>query len=213
VQKNRQRHIDRSIIFRFTIAFGLLTALNILNLTFQVASISAAKNPFHDKTPDYSTSGAVSDVLIFIPGVSCSMIAWAIWGTTKQYFTQTKELFMSIFGCCCCHCVTKRKPSGPSVNIGGNGAERRENRFKKIEGSRNNKNESIHEAEELRSYKSGSGSDEVLVQPPLPRMPTKGLSYVKEVDQSQIGSRRNASLPPRPSGERGGSHRHVVSGC
>jgi hypothetical protein len=48
--------------------------------------------------PDYSVSGAISDVLFYIPGVSSALLCYLVFGTTKSW-RQYRD--MVVGGCSC----------------------------------------------------------------------------------------------------------------
>ncbi|RDW61406.1 hypothetical protein BP5796_11298 [Coleophoma crateriformis] len=99
--KKAQRAIDRSIIMRFTVAFVLLSIFEVVDVVLEILSFRNAQEPAGSLASDYQASSAIADVVAFVPGVTCSLVAWAIWGTTRKYLKQTRELFISVFCCCC----------------------------------------------------------------------------------------------------------------
>ncbi|RDW77558.1 hypothetical protein BP6252_05611 [Coleophoma cylindrospora] len=117
--KKAQRAIDRSIIMRFTVAFVLLSIFEVVDIVLEILSFRNAQVPAGSLVSDYQASSAIADVVAFIPGVTCSLVAWAIWGTTRKYLKQTRELFASIF-CCCCNGrrATRRSDSANMFEMG-----------------------------------------------------------------------------------------------
>lgn len=83
------------------------SVFDIVNIIFQVNSLNAASAPTTTTTPDFSTSNAISSILQFIPGVLCSPVAWAIWGTTKSFLASTKDLLT----CASCRSSLGRRKS------------------------------------------------------------------------------------------------------
>ncbi|KAK6827974.1 hypothetical protein PG990_009605 [Apiospora arundinis] len=85
-QRPRSQGIyDRWLLIRFTIAFIFLAIFEVTNIIFQ---ITAQKNNNRDavaKAPDLSAERAVSMMLFNIPGVTASLLAFVVFGTTRPF--------------------------------------------------------------------------------------------------------------------------------
>lgn len=77
-------------------------------------SFRSAQDPAGTVSSDYGTAGAITDAISFLPGVTCSIVAWAIWGTTRKFLQQTGDIFRSIF-CCCCGGRARRRSEATTV--------------------------------------------------------------------------------------------------
>ncbi|RDW67519.1 hypothetical protein BP6252_08915 [Coleophoma cylindrospora] len=91
-----QQAIERAIITRFSIAFTLLSIFEVCNIIFQTRSLRAATQPVVSREEYFSQSSAIATAALFIPGVSCGIVGWAIWGTTKQFLLATQDTFAFI---------------------------------------------------------------------------------------------------------------------
>ncbi|KAI0017538.1 hypothetical protein F4780DRAFT_591236 [Xylariomycetidae sp. FL0641] len=76
---------DRWLLVRFTIAFVVLGVFEITNILFQLlARRNANIDALADK-PDLSAARAQSTTVLFLPGVSPSLLAFIVFGTTKPF--------------------------------------------------------------------------------------------------------------------------------
>ncbi|PVH80644.1 hypothetical protein DL98DRAFT_515304 [Cadophora sp. DSE1049] len=85
VSSTRRSIYDRALVTRFTIGFVILALFEITIIIFTLfqannnASIAAAGKP------DFSVSGSIVDIVLFIPGVTASLVAFLVFGTTKSW--------------------------------------------------------------------------------------------------------------------------------
>ncbi|KAK0106940.1 hypothetical protein ONS95_003655 [Cadophora gregata] len=85
LSSTRRSIYDRALITRFTIGFVILALFEITIIIFTLfqasnnASIAAAGKP------DFSVSGSIVDIVLFIPGVTASLVAFLVFGTTKSW--------------------------------------------------------------------------------------------------------------------------------
>ncbi|RDW85947.1 hypothetical protein BP5796_04272 [Coleophoma crateriformis] len=112
--KRKQRAIDRVIIIRFTVAFILISIFEICDIVIQIRSFQSAGVDSGPQASDYSNSGAIGDIVTFLPGVTIPLVAWAIWGTKRTYLAETKALFAFLFCRCCCF-SRRRRSVGSSI--------------------------------------------------------------------------------------------------
>ncbi|KAK8106107.1 hypothetical protein PG999_009466, partial [Apiospora kogelbergensis] len=85
---------DRWLLIRFTIAFIFLAIFEVTNIVFQ---ITAQKNNNRDaaaKVPDTSAERAVSMMLFNIPGVTASLLAFVVFGTTRPFRERMYRTFV-----------------------------------------------------------------------------------------------------------------------
>ncbi|CZR59817.1 uncharacterized protein PAC_09711 [Phialocephala subalpina] len=81
----RRSIYDRALVTRFTIGFVILALFEVAIIVFTLfqannnASIAASGEPNH------SVSNTISDILLFIPGVTASLVAFLVFGTTKSW--------------------------------------------------------------------------------------------------------------------------------
>ncbi|KAG4434667.1 hypothetical protein IFR05_009842 [Cadophora sp. M221] len=85
VSSTRRSIYDRALVTRFTIGFVILALFEIVIIIFTLfqannnATIAAAGKP------DFSVSGSITDIVLFIPGVTASLVAFLVFGTTKSW--------------------------------------------------------------------------------------------------------------------------------
>jgi hypothetical protein len=124
---------------------------------FQVRSLSSAYGQ-NARLSDYtSTSAAITHVVLFLPGVTCGLISWAIWGTTKQFRQVQHNLLRSML------CCSRRSRS--SSQSSGNELERNStvglresglNNFERLNSLTRPREGQIHIATELTFFESRS---------------------------------------------------------
>ncbi|KAI0484655.1 hypothetical protein GGR56DRAFT_35051 [Xylariaceae sp. FL0804] len=84
-QPKSQGIYDRWLLVRFTLGFILLGTFEITNVLFQLAG---RQNSTHDAKlmhPDVSAARARSSAVLFLPGVTPPLLAFAVFGTTKPF--------------------------------------------------------------------------------------------------------------------------------
>ncbi|KAF8851897.1 hypothetical protein BDZ45DRAFT_129285 [Acephala macrosclerotiorum] len=81
----RRSIYDRALVTRFTIGFVILALFEVATIVFTLfqannnAAIAASGKPNH------SVSNTISDILLFVPGVTASLVAFLVFGTTKNW--------------------------------------------------------------------------------------------------------------------------------
>ena len=81
-------------------------------IVFSIVNSRNMANIIANGAPDFELGGAISDILFFIPGVTSSLLVYAVFGTAKSY-KQYTELFL---GCCGLRRkIQHRRQSAPGV--------------------------------------------------------------------------------------------------
>ncbi|KAJ0331506.1 hypothetical protein COL922a_011811 [Colletotrichum nupharicola] len=91
---------DRWLMLRFMISFVILAMFEV---TIMLFSTSARKNIAVDHTrltPDISAKRARQDFLLFMPGVTASLLVFLVFGTTKPFIEYMRK--------CLCRLLTRR---------------------------------------------------------------------------------------------------------
>lgn len=96
--------VDKVLLLRFSIAFSILAAFEVT-----VASFAFHRKTFTDELasqdgPDFSVGGAINEILLFMPGVTASLLAFCLFGTTAQFRSKYMEVAKSW------KCAGKRRP-------------------------------------------------------------------------------------------------------
>ncbi|KAK3110129.1 hypothetical protein LTR53_015904 [Teratosphaeriaceae sp. CCFEE 6253] len=98
--------VDKFLLLRFTIAFVILAAFEVTVVCFEFTRTQNADYLAQQPGPDFSTASAVSEILLFMPGVSASLIAFLVFGTTAHFRQRYRKSLV------CAYCVRKRlRPS------------------------------------------------------------------------------------------------------
>ncbi|KAK3109854.1 hypothetical protein LTR53_016447 [Teratosphaeriaceae sp. CCFEE 6253] len=98
--------VYKVLLLRFTIAFVILAAFEVTVVCFEFTRTQNADYLAQRPGPDFSTASAVSEILLFMPGVSASLIAFLVFGTTAHF----RQRYRKSLACACC--VRKRlRPS------------------------------------------------------------------------------------------------------
>ncbi|KAA8569151.1 hypothetical protein EYC84_000820 [Monilinia fructicola] len=92
----RRSLYDRALITRFTIGFVVLLALEVVLIVFSLYSERNFQRLARSSSPDFSISGCITDIILFIPGVTTSLLVFLVFGTAKSS-RQYKDLIIS--GC------------------------------------------------------------------------------------------------------------------
>ncbi|KAF4874169.1 hypothetical protein CGCSCA1_v006813 [Colletotrichum siamense] len=88
---------DRWLMLRFMISFVILAMFEV---TIMLFSTSARKNIAVDHarlTPDISAKRARQDFLLFMPGVTASLLVFLVFGTTKPFIEYMRKCLSRIF--------------------------------------------------------------------------------------------------------------------
>ncbi|KAL0932151.1 glycoside hydrolase [Colletotrichum truncatum] len=86
---------DRWLMTRFMISFVILT---VFELTIILFSMSARKNIESDTQralPDFSSKRAKQDFLLFMPGVTASLLVFFVFGTTRPFLEYMRKCLFS----------------------------------------------------------------------------------------------------------------------
>ncbi|KAF9873036.1 glycoside hydrolase [Colletotrichum karsti] len=97
---------DRWLMTRFMISFVILTMFEV---TIMLFSMSARKNIAVDvqrTTADLSAKRAIQDFLLFMPGVTASLLVFLVFGTTRPFLEYMRKSLCGIFSC-----RRRRKPT------------------------------------------------------------------------------------------------------
>ncbi|KAB8294840.1 hypothetical protein EYC80_006801 [Monilinia laxa] len=87
---------DRALITRFTIGFVILLTLEVVLIVFSLNSERNFQRLAKSSSPDFSIPGCITDIILFIPGVTTSLLVFLVFGTAKSW-RQYQDLIIS--GC------------------------------------------------------------------------------------------------------------------
>ncbi|POS86959.1 hypothetical protein EPUL_003727 [Erysiphe pulchra] len=91
---NRKRYkYDKALVTRFTIGFVIMGIFDILLITLTLYRVKSNENIVKSGEPDMSASNAIIESLLFLPGVSSSLIAFLVFGTAKSWSDYRDLLF------------------------------------------------------------------------------------------------------------------------
>ncbi|RKF79329.1 putative glycoside hydrolase [Golovinomyces cichoracearum] len=83
---SRKRSIyDRALITRFTIGFVIMAVFEVVIVFLTLHRIKSNAIMVKSGEPDLSVSNAIVESLLFLPGVSASLMAFLVFGTTKPW--------------------------------------------------------------------------------------------------------------------------------
>lgn len=94
---------DRALITRFTIGFVIMGVSQIMIIPLLLYRLRTNQIMVKSGKPDMSINGAIVESLLFIPGVSTSLVAFLVFGTTKS-FSEYRNLLL-------CGCSATRRRS------------------------------------------------------------------------------------------------------
>ena len=80
------------------LADNFKSAFEVVLIIFSLFSEQNFQKLAKSSSPDFSTSSCITDIILFIPGVTASLLVFLVFGTAKSY-TQYKDLILS----CCGH--------------------------------------------------------------------------------------------------------------
>ncbi|KAK3628677.1 hypothetical protein LTR56_018492 [Elasticomyces elasticus] len=98
--------VDKLLLFRFLIAFVILAIFEVTIVCFQLTWVENSAHLAKQEHADYSVSAANHEIILFMPGVTASLIAFLIFGTTAHFRKRYRDFFRSLT---CCG--GKRRPS------------------------------------------------------------------------------------------------------
>ncbi|KAF4626181.1 hypothetical protein G7Y89_g11983 [Cudoniella acicularis] len=97
IGSNTRRSIyDRALVTRFTIGFGILVLFEIAIIVFNLFQLSNNASIAASGGPNLNPNSAITDIVFFIPGVTTSLVAFLVFGTTKSW-RQYRDLVLG--GC------------------------------------------------------------------------------------------------------------------
>lgn len=86
---------DRWLLVRFTIAFIVLSAYEVVTILFQVSFFLGTKDATAiGNAPDLSVARAISDSLVYIPGVTSGLLVFVVFGTTRPFRRTMYQTFV-----------------------------------------------------------------------------------------------------------------------
>ncbi|EPQ61896.1 hypothetical protein BGT96224_4631, partial [Blumeria graminis f. sp. tritici 96224] len=83
ISSKKKSIYDRALVTRFTIGFVVMRQVVII--FFTLFQINNNREMAESGEPDLSVDGAIEESFMFIPGVSVSLIAFLVFGTTKSW--------------------------------------------------------------------------------------------------------------------------------
>jgi len=87
--------INKVLLLRFSIAFFVLAAFEVTVVGFTFTRTRSTSYLAKQAQPDYSTSTATTDIALFIPGVTQSLVAFLLFGTIAQFLKRYRDFFQS----------------------------------------------------------------------------------------------------------------------
>ncbi|OHE95227.1 hypothetical protein CORC01_09488 [Colletotrichum orchidophilum] len=84
-ETHRRSIYDRWLVVRFSIAFVALAIFQVVTILFQVSAAKQISRDSASKSPDLSTERLHLDLILFLPGVSASLLTFVVFGTTKTF--------------------------------------------------------------------------------------------------------------------------------
>ncbi|KXJ96827.1 hypothetical protein Micbo1qcDRAFT_229632 [Microdochium bolleyi] len=85
---------DRWLLVRFTIAFLVLSAYEVVTILFQIRFFLGTKDAAAiGAEPDLSASNAIASSVIYLPGVTSGFLVFVVFGTTKPFRQTMYETF------------------------------------------------------------------------------------------------------------------------
>ncbi|RYP41727.1 hypothetical protein DL767_000743 [Monosporascus sp. MG133] len=88
------RIYDRWLLVRFSIGFCILAIFNLTNILCQIAWHGNISSDVKADGPDMSAARAKHDSSLFLPGVSSSLLAFIIFGTTTPFRKHMRKVFV-----------------------------------------------------------------------------------------------------------------------
>lgn len=84
----RRKHesiYDRWLIIRFAIGFICLSIFQLVTILFQLGSMASNRADRLAEAPDLSGGRATMDFILFMPGVTASLLVFVVFGTTRPF--------------------------------------------------------------------------------------------------------------------------------
>ncbi|KEQ99958.1 hypothetical protein AUEXF2481DRAFT_206359 [Aureobasidium subglaciale EXF-2481] len=84
VRRGLRARVDGWLVVRFSIAFLILSGFEIFLISFEINRYHKTKSTKLAGGPDFGIRASVVDVLNYLPGVTASLLAFLLFGTTAQ---------------------------------------------------------------------------------------------------------------------------------
>ncbi|KAI1389098.1 uncharacterized protein F4822DRAFT_429710 [Hypoxylon trugodes] len=81
----RQSIYDRWLVLRFSISFVVLAVFQLITILSEISQLSNHTKEKLGDSADLSAGRAKNDFLLFIPGVSTSLLVFIVFGTTRTF--------------------------------------------------------------------------------------------------------------------------------
>ncbi|KAI0181673.1 hypothetical protein GGR52DRAFT_584061 [Hypoxylon sp. FL1284] len=81
----RRATYDRWLVLRFSIGFVVLAVFQLITILSEVSQLSNHTKEKLGDAPDLSAGKAKHDFLLFMPGVSTSLLVFIVFGTTRTF--------------------------------------------------------------------------------------------------------------------------------
>ncbi|KAI1374872.1 hypothetical protein F4677DRAFT_425259 [Hypoxylon crocopeplum] len=81
----RQNEYDRWLVLRFSIGFVVLGTFQLITILSEVAQLSNHTKEKLGESADLSAERAKNDFVLFMPGVSTSLLVFIVFGTTRNF--------------------------------------------------------------------------------------------------------------------------------
>ncbi|KAK1756005.1 hypothetical protein QBC47DRAFT_402173 [Echria macrotheca] len=85
---------DRWLLIRFSIAFLALGVFELVVINFQLRAASTNTKENIPPVPDLSAERAISDFILFLPGVCAGPLTFIVFGTTRTFRQYMIRLFL-----------------------------------------------------------------------------------------------------------------------
>lgn len=97
-----------------------VVSLLFIHSAFVSLSSSESNSTTSDDATFFSVANTRSELVLFIPGVTTSLVSFLVWGTTARYMGEIRRLLRLAF---CCATIKVRKP-WPSQRLGSSKSSR-----------------------------------------------------------------------------------------
>ncbi|KAI5209918.1 hypothetical protein E4T39_00428 [Aureobasidium subglaciale] len=84
MRRGLRARVDGWLVVRFSIAFLILSGFEIFLISFEINRYHKTKSAKVAGAPDFGIRASVVDVLNYLPGVTASLLAFLLFGTTAQ---------------------------------------------------------------------------------------------------------------------------------
>ncbi|THY31744.1 hypothetical protein D6D00_02094 [Aureobasidium pullulans] len=94
--KGLKARVDGWLVVRFSIAFLILSGFEIFLISFEINRYHKTKNAKIAGAPDFGIRASVVDVLNYLPGVTASLLAFLLFGTTAQQRAMYRPMLVAL---------------------------------------------------------------------------------------------------------------------